>query len=286
MKKVKFFVLALMGTLILPALSSGEGKLLSFGLEFENITDRDLLFTGGKAVITIPGKVDQKVLESSNEVILSKSGRVFLRCSLNPISFLSIYGRVGFTNLEWDMTVLSPPEAPGAPQNVKFKGDLSFVWGAGAELRIFEIAGFKAQLFADYLKYKPDGKFYINDIEFKEYEEEQFRIQHGGGEVKYTIDTAVDEVSVGILFSKRFWRFTPYLGGGYINMSPKSTFVMEGTPADIGYGRYDMEFNSKMKDNIYFVGGVNINILGPLYLNISLRRKAVSTLSANLNLSF
>ncbi len=285
--KLNFLVLTFAVVLILTTLLAGEDKLLSFGVEFENVSDRNLIDNGGKAVIKLPGRIDPHTLEASKEEVSSKSGRAYLKCSFNPINFLSIYGRVGFTNLDWNFTMQNPPGEPGTPpQTLKFKGNISFIWGFGAKLKVFEIAGFKAELNADYLTYKPDGKFYINDIEFKEFEEEQFRIQHGGGEVKYTIDTDTKEFSTGILLSKKFWKFTPYIGGGYIDMKPKSTLIMEGTPADIGYVRYDIEFNSKMKDNIYLIGGVNINILGPLNLNICLRTKAVSTLSANLNLSF
>jgi hypothetical protein len=285
--RLKFFVWAFAGIFILPTLSAGEEKILSFGVEFENVSDRNLVNNGGKAVITLPGRVDPHTLESSKEEISSKSSRAFLKCSFNPVNFLSIYGRVGFTNLDWNVTLQNPPGEPGTPpQTLRFEGNISFIWGIGAKLKIFEIAGFKAELNADYLTYKPDGKCYINDIEFKEFEEEQFRIQHGGGEVKYRIDTDTKEFSAGILLSKKFWKFTPYIGGGYIDMKPKSTWVVEGTPTDIGNVRMDIEFNSKMKENIYLIGGVNINILGPLNLNISLRTKAVSTLSANLNLSF
>lgn len=266
---------------------SAQEKFISFGLEFENVSDRNLVDNGGKAVITTPmGAITQR-LEASKEAVSSKSSRAFIRCSLHPLDFLSIYGKVGFTNLEWGFTVPNPPGEPGTPpQDIKFKGNISFIWGAGAKIKIIEIAGFRAELNADYLTYKPDGKFYITGIEFKEFEEEQFRIQHGGGEVKYTIDTTINEISAGILLSKKFGIIIPYLGGGYIDMKPKSNLVMEGTPADIGYVKYDMEFNSKMKENIYLIAGVNINIFGPVNLNLAFRTKGVSTLSANLNFAF
>lgn len=276
-----FFIMVL----IVPL--AGQEKLISLGVEFENVSDRNLINNGGKAIITLPMGSQTRILEASKENISSKSSRAFLKCSLHPLDFLTIYGKAGFTSLEWGFTLLNPPGEPGTPpQDIKFKGNISFIWGAGARVKIFEIAGFKAELNADYLTYKPDGKFYIMGIEFKEFEEEQFRIQHGGGEVKYTIDTAINEISAGIIFSKKFGIITPYLGGGYIDMKPKSTLVMEGTPADIGYVKYDMEFNSKMKENIFMIGGVNINLFGPLYLNLALRTKGVSTLSANLNFAF
>ncbi|MCX7973512.1 MAG: hypothetical protein N3B16_03330 [Candidatus Aminicenantes bacterium] len=271
--------------LILPL--AGEEKLISFGVEFENVFDRNLVDKGGKAIITLPMGSITQILEASNENVFSKSNRAFFRCSLRPLTFLSIYGKVGLTNLEWGFTIPNPPGEPGTPpQDIKFKGNVSFIWGAGAKIKIIEIVGFKVELKADYLTYKPDGKFYIMGIEFKEFEEEQFRLQHGGGKVKYTIDTAVNELSAGLLLSKKFGLITPYLGGGYVDMKPKSTLVMEGTPADIGYVKYDMEFNSKMKENVYFIGGMNINLFGPLHLNLALKTKGVSTFSANLNFVF
>lgn len=266
---------------------AGQEKLVSFGVEFESVSDRNLIDDGGKVIITLPKGSQTHFLGASKESISSKSSRAFLRCSLHPLHFLTVYGKAGFTSLEWGFTLPNPPGEPGTPpQDIKFKGDISFIWGVGAKVKIIEIAGFKAELNADYLTYKPKGKFYIMGIEFKEFEEEQFRIQHGGGEVKYTMDTAINEISAGILLSKKLGIITPYLGGGYIDMKPKSSLFMEGTPADIGYVTYDMEFNSKMKENIYLIGGVNINIFGPLHLNLALRTKGVSTLSANLNLSF
>ncbi len=275
----------LVWVLIVPL--AGQEKLISFGVEFESVSDRNLIDNGGKTIITIPMGVITQTLGASKEAISSKSSRAFLRCSLRPLDFISIYGKVGFTSLEWGFTIPNPPgEAGTPPQDIKFKGNISFIWGAGAKIKIIDIAGFKAELNADYLTYKPDGKFYIMGIEFKEFEEEQFRIQHGGGDVKYTIDTATNEISAGILLSKKFGIITPYLGGGYIDMKPKSNLVMEGTPADIKYVKYDMEFNSKMKENVFLIGGVNINIFGPINLNLALRTKGVSTLSANLNFAF
>lgn len=275
------FILILISPLI------GEEKIVNFGVEVENITERNLIDNGGKAVITIPSGSETHFLEASGEDISSKSIRAFLYCYFRPADFLSIYGKAGFTNLDWGFTVPNPPGEPGTPpQDIKFKGDLSFVWGVGARIRIFEISGFKAELNGEYLTYKPSGKFYINGIEFEEFEEEQFRIQHGGGDVEYKMDTAVNEINVRILLSKKFGMVTPYLGGGYINMKPKSTLVMEGTPADIGYVRYDMEFNSKMKDSVYLIGGIGLNVFGPLHLNIELKTKAISTVSIGMSLAF
>lgn len=276
-----FFIMVL----IVPSVA--QEKFISLGVEFENVSDRNLIDNGGKAIITLPMGTQTRILEASKENLSSKSNRAFLRCSLHPLDFLTIYGKAGFTTLEWGFTMPNPPGEPGTPpQDIKFKGNISFIWGGGARIKIIEIAGFRAELSADYLTYKPDGKFYILGIELKEFEEEQFRIQHGGGEVKYTIDTAVNEISAGILLSKKFGIITPFLGGGYIDMKPKSTLVMEGTPTDIGYVKYDMEFNSKMKENLYLIGGVNINLLGPLNLNLAFRTKGISTLSANLNFAF
>ncbi len=264
-----------------------QEKFLSFGLEFESVSDRNLINNGGKAVITLPGKVDFHTLETSKEGIPSKSSRAFLRCSISPLNFFSIYGKVGFTSLDWNVSLENPPGEPGTPpQELKFKGNISFIWGVGAKVKVFEIAGFKAEINADYITYKPDGKMYINGIEFKEFEEEQFRIQHGGGEVKYRVDTAVNEIIAGIILSKKFGKLTPYLGGGYIDMKPKTSWFMEGTPADIGNVKYDIELNSKMKENVYLIGGVNINIFGPVHLNLAFRTKGVSTSSANLNFVF
>lgn len=279
---LKFFL-----TMVLIVPLFGQEKLISFGFEFENVSDRNLINNGGKAIITLPMGSITKDLESTQENISSKSTRAFLKGSLHPLDFLTIYGKVGLTNLEWAYTALNPPGEPGTPpQEIKFKGNISFIWGGGAKIKVVEIVGFKAELNVDYLAYKPDGKFYITGIEFKEFEEEQFRIQHGGGTVKYTIDTAVNEIMAGILLSKKIGIITPYLGGGYIDMKPKATLVMEGTPADIGYVKYDMKFDSKMKENIYIIGGINISLIGPVNLNLAIRTKGVSTLSANLNFVF
>lgn len=271
--------------LIIPLVA--QEKLISFGVEFENVSDRNLIDNGGKAIITTPFGVDQRLLDASHEAISSKSSRAFFKLSIRPVDFISIYGKVGFTDLEWGFTVLNPPGEPGTPpQDIKFKGNIALIWGAGTKIKIIEMAGFKAEINADYLTYKPDGKFYIMGIEFKQFEEEQFRAQHGGGEVNYTIDTIINELSVGILLSKKFGVITPFVGAGYIDLKPKSNLVMEGMTADIGKIRYEMEFNSKMKDNIYLIGGLNINFVGPVNINIALRTKAVSTLLANLYFAF
>jgi len=260
----------------------GAERILNLAFEIENVSERDLLFTGGKGVITIPGRVEQKILESSNEVIFSKSTRAFLKCSFSPSNFLFISGRVGFTNFDWEMTIINPPGSPGESQNAKFKGRVSLVWGLGARVKIFEVAGIRTEICGDFLSSSLDGKYYIDDIEFKEFEEEQFRIQHGGGEVRYKIETVANEISTGILLSKKIGKFTPYIGGGYIKIKPKSTMIMEGTPADFGYVRYDLEFDSELKDKIYLMIGLNLKLWNSFNLNLALKTKAISSVAASL----
>ncbi len=60
---------------------------------------------------------------------------------------------------------------------------------------------------------------------------------------------------------------------------------MEGTPADIGYVKYDMEFKTKMKENALLLAGLNIKFNG-FNLNLGIKSKGISAILANLNIAF
>lgn len=262
-------------------------RFVNFAVEYERITERTLLNNGGKAVITTPLGSAPRELESFNEEILSTSNILFLKCSLNILPAFSLYGKAGLTSFDWNFILSNPPgQEPGTSQKVAFEGKRGIVYGIGAKVRLFEIAGLKAEIDAGYLNYNVDGKFYINDIEFKKYEEEQFKIQHGGGTVDYTVKTTVNEIATSLVISKKFGRLIPYLGGGYITMEPITNLVMEGTPQDIGYAKMEIEFKSKLKEHSVLFAGMIIKVSPFTSLDIRIKTKGISSLLASISMGF
>ncbi len=172
--------------LFLSLIGQEKTKLLSVGVEFESVMDWNLADKGGKAIISLPGATISQELEPTHKDVSSSSHKLFLRCSINPAPFISIYGKIGLTGLDWKFLLLNPPGEPGSPpQNLEFKGKNSPIFGLGARSKLLDIVGFNVELEANYLSSKINGQFFIDGVDLAVFEEEQFRIQHGGGTAKY-----------------------------------------------------------------------------------------------------
>lgn len=214
----------------------GEFGKISLGVETEFVTrDMENSKSNYSSVEYLPSSTvyDSGVLSNVSDADFD-SVRAMATLGVGLLKNLDLALSVGVANVYVDGITAD------AWDSLAFDGDADFAWGAGLKWDVFKVQDYSFTVNADYLSYETDGKFSSDGQDYSV-------VSSPGDSRTYSSKTKVWEWEVGVEVSRKFGRFTPYLGVNYSDSSIKNSLSWDyfdnGSLSDSG--TLDLEFEQE-----------------------------------------